>query len=147
MTGRAFLLTLAVNLVYSENSRPFATIRDGHPRRLRKYSGRGYTEGRAIGKHDCGKVCIYTPLQAEIWQQRQILPDCNTHRHISTREANTLTAEYLYSERRSRKMYHFYTAYWLNEVKRPRAIVFNSAPRHWQPVFSAGVNVLQLITD
>jgi len=44
-------------------------------------------------------------------------------------------------------MYHFYTAYWLTESKSPRVIVFNSAPRHWQPRFSAGVNVLQLVTD
>lgn len=44
-------------------------------------------------------------------------------------------------------MYHFYTAYWLNEVKRPRAIVFNSAPRHWMPVPSGGLVVLQLVTE
>jgi len=67
------------------------------------------------------------------------------HDHISKREAQKLSEEYLYSERRGRRLYHFFTAYWIRNE--PPAICFNSAPRALRKRSSGGYMVLQLVAD
>jgi hypothetical protein len=58
-----------------------------------------------------------------------------------------LTEEYLYSERRGRRLYHYHTAYWLTKSHRPSVIYFNSAPRELRKRSSGGFYVLQLVAD
>jgi len=90
---------------------------------------------------------VWTPFQVEEWRLSQKIPVCNSHDHISRREARALTEEYLYSERRGRRLYHYHTAYWLTKTHHPPVIYFNSAPRKLCKRSSGGVYVLQLVAD
>ena len=83
----------------------------------------------------------------EIWRNSQHVPSCNSHDHVSRRDAQILTEEFLYSERRGRRLYHYFTAYWLTEAQRPPVIYFNSAPRKLAKRSSGGYFVLQLVEN